>query len=73
MTEKLDGKISNQCQLLTFVASGRSSTIHRGSPSPHFAMTRRKRSIINNQINLTVNYNYLTVDHNLIAKGRKRS
>lgn len=27
-----------QCQLLTFTASGRSSTIHRGSPSPHLAI-----------------------------------
>lgn len=27
-----------QCQLLTFVASGLSSTIHRGSPSPHLAI-----------------------------------
>lgn len=39
---------SYQCQLLTFVASALSSTIHRGSPSPHFAMfllsTRRIRS-----------------------------
>lgn len=30
-----------QCQLLTLVASGRSSTIHRGSPSPHFAILKR--------------------------------
>ena len=29
---------SVQCQLLTFVASGRSSTIHLGSPSPHLAI-----------------------------------
>ena len=28
-----------QCQLLTLVASARSSTIQRGSPSPHLAMT----------------------------------
>lgn len=27
-----------QCQLLTLVASARSSTIHRGSPWPHFAI-----------------------------------
>lgn len=27
-----------QCQLFTFVASGRSSTIQRGSPSPHLAI-----------------------------------
>ena len=27
-----------QCQLLTLVASGLSSTIHRGSPSPHLAI-----------------------------------
>ncbi len=32
------GNGSHQCQLLTFVASARSSTIHRGSPSPHLAM-----------------------------------
>ncbi len=29
---------SHQCQLLTFVASALSSTIQRGSPSPHFAI-----------------------------------
>ena len=29
---------THQCQLLTFVPSERSSTIHRGSPSPHFAI-----------------------------------
>lgn len=29
---------TDQCQLLTLVASARSSTIHRGSPSPHLAM-----------------------------------
>merc|ERR1719420_1710076 len=29
---------SVQCQLFTLVASGRSSTIQRGSPSPHLAM-----------------------------------
>ena len=29
---------SVQCQLFTFVASGRSSTIQRGSPSPHLAI-----------------------------------
>lgn len=29
---------TNQCQLLTLAASGRSSTIHLGSPSPHFAI-----------------------------------
>lgn len=29
---------SVQCQLLTLVASGLSSTIQRGSPSPHFAI-----------------------------------
>lgn len=33
---------SYQCQLLTFVASALSSTIHRGSPSPHFAMSPQK-------------------------------
>lgn len=31
-------KLLYQCQLLTLVASGRSSTSHRGSPSPHFAI-----------------------------------
>lgn len=30
--------ISHQCQLLTLVASALSSTIQRGSPSPHLAM-----------------------------------
>uniref|UniRef100_A0A915KSC1 Uncharacterized protein n=1 Tax=Romanomermis culicivorax TaxID=13658 RepID=A0A915KSC1_ROMCU len=29
---------SVQCQLFTLVASGRSSTIQRGSPSPHLAI-----------------------------------
>lgn len=30
--------VSHQCQLFTFVASARSSTIQRGSPWPHFAI-----------------------------------
>lgn len=33
-------KSTYQCQLLTLVASGRSSTIQRGSPSPHLAIAR---------------------------------
>ena len=34
-----DQVVPYQCQLLTLVPSGRASTIHLGSPSPHFAMT----------------------------------
>ena len=30
-----------QCQLLTLVASGLSSTIHLGSPSPHLAILNK--------------------------------
>ena len=33
-----DKQNTHQCQLFTFVASARSSTIHRGSPSPHLAI-----------------------------------
>ena len=33
-------RITYQCQLLTFVESGRSSTIHLGSPSPHLAISK---------------------------------
>lgn len=36
--QKSTGQRTHQCQLFTLVASARSSTIQRGSPSPHFAI-----------------------------------
>lgn len=35
-----------QCQLFTFLASGLSSTIHLGSPSPHFAIFNQMKQSI---------------------------
>lgn len=42
-TPKFQHVFPYQCQLLTFLASALSSTIHRGSPSPHLAILSKKK------------------------------